>query len=85
MVWDREQTAGDIAADFTVSWPAVSQHLRILRDAGFVSERRDGKNRIYRAEKEALGNLRYVLEDEWDRPLARIRSSTESEERGDCE
>ena len=84
LVWDREQTAGDIAADFTISWPAVSQHLRILRDAGLVNERREGRSRIYSVRKEALGSLRRVLEDEWDSSRARLRSSEEAEERGDC-
>lgn len=63
-IWDRERTAGDIAANFTISWPAVSQHLRILRDAGLVDERREGRNRFYSARKESLGNLRGVLEEE---------------------
>src|ERR1051326_2538653 len=40
LVWDREMSAGEIAAQFDVSWSAVSQHLRVLREAGFVAERR---------------------------------------------
>ncbi len=66
LVWDRERAAGEIAANFTVSWPAVSQHLRILRDAGMILERREGRSRFYRVDKEVLGNLRKFLEAEWD-------------------
>ena len=40
LVWDQELSAGQIAAQFEVSWPAVSQHLRVLKEAGFVVERR---------------------------------------------
>ena len=50
LVWDRELSAGQIAAQFEVSWSAVSQHLRVLKDAGFVVERREGTSRIYRAD-----------------------------------
>ena len=55
LVWDRELSAGQIAAQFEVSWSAVSQHLRVLKEAGFVVERRQGTSRIYRADKAALG------------------------------
>ncbi len=64
LVWDRELNAGEIAANFTVSWPAVSQHLRVLRDAGLLVERREGRYRFYRVHEESLGRLRDVLEDE---------------------
>jgi len=46
LVWDRELSAGDIAAEFDVSWSAVSQHLRALKAAGFVVERREGTSRL---------------------------------------
>jgi DNA-binding transcriptional ArsR family regulator len=70
LVWDRELSAGDIAAQFEVSWSAVSQHLRVLKTAGFVVERREGASRIYRADKDALGPLRSVVEDHWRRGAA---------------
>jgi DNA-binding transcriptional ArsR family regulator len=87
LLWDREQNAGDIAANFTISWPAVSQHLRILRDTGLVNERREGRNRIYLVRKEALGSLRRVLEDEFDGSPARIKEFVYdgTEELNDCE
>jgi DNA-binding transcriptional ArsR family regulator len=81
LVWDRELSAGDIAAQFDVSWSAVSQHLRVLKDAGFVIERRDGTSRIYRADKAALGSLRSVVEDYWRRGLSQVKELAEAEQR----
>ncbi|MGH2393353.1 MAG: metalloregulator ArsR/SmtB family transcription factor, partial [Candidatus Limnocylindria bacterium] len=49
LVWDRELSAGEIADQFDVTFGAVSQHLRVLRDAGFVRARRDGNRRLYHA------------------------------------
>lgn len=63
LVWDEERTAGEIAAQFDVSWAAISQHLRILKTAGFITERRQGTCRIYRTDKDALGPMRAVIED----------------------
>src|SRR5215471_16010766 len=63
LVWDRELSAGDIAAEFDVTWSAVSQHLRVLKAAGFVVERREGTSRFYRTDQAALGSLRSVVED----------------------
>jgi DNA-binding transcriptional ArsR family regulator len=62
LVRDEELTAGQIAAHFDVSRPAVSQHLRILKDTGLVSERRQGTRRYYRARVEGLAELRAFLE-----------------------
>ncbi|HJR44174.1 MAG TPA: metalloregulator ArsR/SmtB family transcription factor [Actinomycetota bacterium] len=72
LVWDRELSAGDIAARFDVSFPAVSQHLGVLRDAGFVSMRREGRGRLYRADHKALGPLRPMLEKMWGESLDRL-------------
>jgi DNA-binding transcriptional ArsR family regulator len=80
LVWDRELSAGQIAAEFEVSWSAVSQHLRVLKTAGFVAERREGTSRIYRADKAALGPLRTVVEDHWRRGLGRIKELAEAEQ-----
>lgn len=73
LVWDRELAAGDIAARFEVTWPAVSQNLRILRDAGLVIERREANRRLYRADPSALGSFRAALEEMWSRDLDRLR------------
>jgi DNA-binding transcriptional ArsR family regulator len=79
LVWSRELSAGDIAAHFDVSFPAVSQHLGILRDAGFVSVRREGRGRLYRADRRALGPLRPMLEKMWNQKLDRLVSLIEEE------
>ena len=80
LVWSRELAAGDIAARFDVSFPAVSQHLGVLRDAGFVSVRRDGRARLYRADRKALGPLRPVLERMWNQKLDRLVRLIEKED-----
>jgi DNA-binding transcriptional ArsR family regulator len=77
LVWDRELSAGQIAARFDVSWPAVSQNLNVLRRAGLVSERRDGARRLYRADREALGSLEVVLRDMWEQDLDRLKDAIE--------
>ncbi len=80
LVWDRELPAGDIAARFDVSFAAVSQHLGVLRDAGFVSVRKDGRARLYRADRKALGPLRVTLEKMWGRSLDRLVDLIEKED-----
>jgi DNA-binding transcriptional ArsR family regulator len=81
LVWDRELAAGDIAAEFDVSWSAISQHLTVLKTAGFLIERREGTSRIYRADQAALGSLRSVVEDHWRRGLGRVKELAEAEQR----
>lgn len=81
LVWDRELPAGEIASHFDVSHAAVSQHLRVLREAELVTERREGTRRLYRARPEALGELRAFLESYWDEGLARLKVAAEREER----
>jgi DNA-binding transcriptional ArsR family regulator len=82
LVRDRELAAGEIAAHFEVTRQAVSQHLRNLRDAGLVSERRDGTRRIYRARPEGLIGLRAFLDDFWGERLEVLRAEAEAEHRG---
>ena len=77
LVWERELSAGQIAARFEVSWPAVSQNLNVLRRAGLLSERRDGARRLYRADREALGSLEVVLRDMWEQDLDRLKDAIE--------
>ncbi len=72
LVWDRELPAGDIARRFDVSFAAVSQHLGVLRDAGFVSMRPEGRTRLYKADRKALGPLRPMLEKMWGDSLDRL-------------
>jgi DNA-binding transcriptional ArsR family regulator len=81
LVRDREVSSGKIAAHFDVTRPAVSQHLTVLKEAGLVSERRNGTRRLYRARPEGLGELRAFLETFWDERLETLRREAESEER----
>jgi DNA-binding transcriptional ArsR family regulator len=77
LVWERELSAGQIAARFDVSWPAVSQNLNVLRRAGLLSERREGARRLYRTDREALGPLEVVLRDMWEQDLDRLKDVVE--------
>jgi DNA-binding transcriptional ArsR family regulator len=79
LVWDKELSAGQIAAHFDVSWSAISQHLTVLKTAGFLTERRDGTSRIYRTDHAALGTLRAVVEEHWRDSLNRIKALAEAE------
>lgn len=81
LVWDHELAAGEIAGHFDVSWPAISQHLKVLREAGYVTERREGTSRLYRADPDALGALRAVVESQWEDGLARLKDAAEAEHR----
>lgn len=65
LIWNDEMAAGDIAEKFDVTFGAVSQHLAVLRGADLVAVRRDGRRRFYRANREALGPFREVLEAMW--------------------
>lgn len=79
MIWDRELAAGEIAARSEVTFGAVSQHLSVLRRAGFVTMRKDGNRRLYRADTERLGPLRAVLEAMWSASLADLAAAVESD------
>jgi DNA-binding transcriptional ArsR family regulator len=81
LVWDDELSAGEIAGRFDVTFGAVSQHLAVLRNAGFVRTRRDGNRRLYRADRERLGPLATALEAMWDEALDRLVKVVESDAR----
>ena len=82
LVWGAERSAGDIASTVReVSWPAVSQNLRVLKNAGLVTERRQGTHRYYKADRGALGPLEVVLRQMWTRDLDRLRELAEAEAR----
>ena len=81
LVRDGELSAGAIAAHFDVTRPAVSQHLGVLKEAGLVSERRNGTRRLYRARPQGLDELRAFLEDFWDERLDALKQEAEREER----
>jgi len=80
LVRDHELPAGEIAAHFDVSRPAISQHLGVLKDCGLVAERRVGTRRLYRMRPEALAELRAHLDDFWGEGLARLKETVEAKE-----
>lgn len=79
LVWNDELAAGQIAGEFDITFGAVSQHLSILRGAGLVTMRKDGNRRFYRADKQALGPLRAVLESMWEDTLDRLARAVEED------
>jgi DNA-binding transcriptional ArsR family regulator len=79
LVWDRELSSGEIASHFDVTFGAVSQHLAVLRDAGFVRVRRAGNYRYYRADRARLGPLAMALEAMWRSTLDRLAQAVESD------
>ena len=81
LVRDGELCAGEIAAHFEVTRPAISQHLNVLKEAGLVSERRSGTQRLYRARPEGLAELRAFVEDFWGDRLETLKREAEREER----
>ena len=80
LVRDDELPAGEIADAFDVTRPAVSQHLTVLKEAGLVSERRDGARRMYRSEPAGLEALHSFLDELWGGALARARRLVEDEQ-----
>jgi DNA-binding transcriptional ArsR family regulator len=78
LVRDVERPSGEIAAHFPdVTGPAISQHLRVLREAGLVAERRAGTRRLYRARSEGLRELRAWLRDFWGDALEDLKEAAE--------
>jgi len=81
LVWGRERSAGDIAARVDVTFGAVSQHLRLLTEAGLVQRRKQGRSRLYRARRAAFGPLAATLEAMWSDRLGRLKAVAEAAER----
>jgi DNA-binding transcriptional ArsR family regulator len=71
------RAVGEIAGELPVSRPAVSQHLRVLKEAGLVTERRDGTRRLYRLDPDGLGELRDYFDQFWDAALADFKAAAE--------
>jgi DNA-binding transcriptional ArsR family regulator len=80
LCWRTERTAGDLAAAFDVTFGAVSQHLKVLRDADLVTVRRAGTRRWYRANPAGLGPLAGYLEAMWAAELDRLATLAEAAE-----
>src|SRR3954471_17556510 len=82
LVRDDERAAGDLASAFPhISRPAVSQHLRVLLEAGLVSIRPDGNRRFYRARQEGLAEVWQFIDEMWTDKLARLKRAAEKAER----
>ena len=80
LVRGGELSAGEIAAHFDVTRPAISQHLGVLKEAGLVSERRSGTHRLYLARPEGLRDLQLFLDGFWDERLGVLRREAERKE-----
>jgi DNA-binding transcriptional ArsR family regulator len=74
---ERPQAVNELAGDLPVSRPAVSQHLKVLKDAGLVVDSRSGKHRIYRVDPDGLVALRADLERFWSKALAAYKTVVE--------
>lgn len=83
LVWTEERPAGEIASHFSVSRPAISQHLRVLKECNLLAERRVGTSRLYRARPDTVAELRRFLDDYWSNGLERLRDAAEAAERSD--
>jgi DNA-binding transcriptional ArsR family regulator len=71
------RSVGEIAAELPVSRPAVSQHLRVLKEAGLVAERRNGTRRYYRVRPDGLAELRRYVERFWEEALSSFKAAAE--------
>jgi DNA-binding transcriptional ArsR family regulator len=80
LVTSKELSAGEIASRFEITRPAVSQHLGVLREAGLVSERREGTRRLYSLRPEGFHDLKSFLEAFWGEGLERLKEAAELEE-----
>jgi len=76
---DGERSVGDLARDLPVSRPAVSQHLRVLKGAGLVTDRTEGTRHLYRVEPGGLAVLRTYLETYWSDVLVAFKDAAERE------
>ena len=77
---ERPQSVGALAAQLPVSRPAVSQHLKVLKDAGLVADEARGTSRIYHIDPEGLGPVRRWLDEQWERSLENFRKLAEQED-----
>lgn len=82
LAWERELRAGEIAQATNISFSGVSQHLKVLREAGLVSVRMKGRERWYRTDRGALGPAAAVIEAYWLDRMQRLRKLAETAEAG---
>lgn len=76
----RPMAVGELAALLPVSRPAVSQHLKVLKDAGLVVDEAQGTRRVYRVDPEGIEAMRTYLDRFWDRALAAFKAAAEKEQ-----
>jgi DNA-binding transcriptional ArsR family regulator len=77
LVQHGELPAGQIAARFTLTQQAVSQHIGVLKSAGLLTERRDGTRRLYSLSQEPLKSVRELLAELWPEALSRLKRAVE--------
>lgn len=84
-VWREEknasQIAGHMAAKLHITFGAVSQHLGVLREAGLIDQRKQGRERWYKANRPALGAIAQYLETQWFGSLLKLQAAAEKEEK----
>ena len=80
---DRPQAVVELASRMPVTRPAVSQHLKVLKDAGLVTDRRAGNRRIYQLDPDGVGALRAYLDTFWNRSLVAFKAAVEQAEEED--
>ena len=73
----RPRSVGELAAELPVSRPAVSQHLKVLKEAGLVSDRAEGTRRLYRVDPGGVGAMRDYLDRFWDQALTAFKAAVE--------
>jgi DNA-binding transcriptional ArsR family regulator len=79
---ERDRSVRELADELPISRPAVSRHLRLLKEAGLVSDRAEGTRRLYRLHDEGIEAVRAYLEQVWGDAAARFRIAAENTERG---
>lgn len=77
----KERTPSEIATHFDFTLPALSTHLKVLRDAGLVSERREGQNRYYSVNREGMSEMMKFFDLFWDDRLKSLKEYVENKER----
>jgi DNA-binding transcriptional ArsR family regulator len=78
LVRDRPRSVNEIAEHFEITQQAVSQHLKVLKDAGLVAVRPQGQRRLYMVRPEGLDSIRDLLEEFWPKSLERLKRAVES-------
>jgi DNA-binding transcriptional ArsR family regulator len=79
------RAVGDLANDMPVSRPAVSQHLKVLKEAGLVTDRPDGARRVYQIDPRGLGQIRAWLDQFWDVALDAFKAEVERQATQDAQ